>query len=37
MGGVRTCGDMVFRLQLSKKMKIKEAKQYVADKVGLTL
>jgi len=37
MGGVRTCGDMVMRLQLSKKMKINEAKQYVADKLGLTL
>jgi dimethylamine--corrinoid protein Co-methyltransferase len=37
MGGVRTTGDMVMRLQLSKKMRINEAKRYVADKLGLTL
>ncbi|MBR0598805.1 hypothetical protein KCX82_13020 [Clostridiales bacterium BAD-6] len=37
MGGVRTAGDMVLRMQLSHKMRINEAKQYVADKLGLTL
>lgn len=37
MGGVRTAGDMVLRLQLAKKMRINEAKQYVADKLGLTI
>jgi dimethylamine--corrinoid protein Co-methyltransferase len=37
MGGIRTSGDMVLRMQLVKKMKINEAKQYVADKLGLTL
>ncbi len=37
MGGVRTTGDMVMRMQLSHKMRINEAKQYVADKLGLTL
>jgi len=37
MGGVRTSGDMVLRMQLSHKMRINEAKQYVADKLGLTL
>ena len=36
MGGVRTAGDMVLRMQLAKKMRIREAKQYVADKLGLT-
>jgi Dimethylamine methyltransferase (Dimeth_PyL). len=36
MGGVRTAGDMVLRMQLAKKMRINEAKQYVADKLGLT-
>jgi len=36
MGGARTTGDMVMRMQISKKMRIKEAKQYVADKLGLT-
>lgn len=37
MGGVRTTGDMVLRMQLSHKMRINEAKQYVADKLGLTV
>lgn len=37
MGGVRTSGDLVLRMQLAKKMRIKEAKQYVADKLGLTI
>ena len=36
MGGTRTTGDMVMRMQISKKMRIREAKQYVADKLGLT-
>jgi dimethylamine--corrinoid protein Co-methyltransferase len=37
MGGVRTAGDLVLRMQLSHKMRINEAKQYVADKLGLTV
>lgn len=37
MGGVRTTGDLVMRLQIAKKMRINEAKQYVADKLGLTI
>ena len=37
MGGARTSGDMVMRLQLSKKMRINEAKQYVANKLGLSI
>ncbi len=37
MNGVRTAGDMVMRLQLSKKMKINEAKKYVADKLNISL
>lgn len=37
MGGVRTAGDMVFRMQLSKKMKINAAKTYVAGRLGITL
>lgn len=36
MGGMRTAGDLVARMQLSKNMKIKDAKEYVAKKVGLT-
>jgi dimethylamine--corrinoid protein Co-methyltransferase len=30
MGGVRTAGDLVVRMQMSRGMKIKEAKEYVA-------
>lgn len=37
MGGVRTTGDMVMRLQIAKKMRIDEAKKYVAEKLGLTI
>ena len=37
MGGVRTAGDLVMRMQMAKKMKINEAKAYVADKLGVTL
>lgn len=37
MGGMRTAGDLVLRMQLAKKMKIGEAKRYVADKLGVTL
>ena len=36
MGGTRTAGDLVMRMQISKKMRIREAKQYVADKLGLS-
>lgn len=35
MGGIRTAGDLVLRLQLAKGLKIHEAKQYVADKLGV--
>ena len=37
MGGVRTAGDMVLRMQLAKKMKIDEAKKYVAEKLNVTV
>jgi dimethylamine--corrinoid protein Co-methyltransferase len=33
MGGMRTAGDLVGRVQLAKKLRIKEAKKYVADKL----
>lgn len=36
MGGIRTAGDLVARLQLSKAMKIDEAKKYVADKLRIS-
>ena len=35
MGGIRTSGDLVAWMQLIKKMKISEAKQYVAEKLGV--
>ena len=37
MGGVRTAGDLVMRMQLAHKMKIDEAKKYVAEKLNVTI
>ena len=37
MGGMRTAGDLVARLQLSRKMKIDAAKKVVADKLGISV
>lgn len=37
MGGVRTAGDLVLRMQMSKRMKIDEAKAYVAEKLGVSV
>lgn len=37
MCGIRSAGDMVLRVQLAKGYKIKEAKAYVAEKLGLPL
>ncbi len=37
MGGIRTSGDLVAWMQLTKKMKIAEAKQYVAKKLGIAI
>lgn len=37
MGGVRTAGDLVLRMQLSHKMKIDEAKKFVAEKLNVSL
>ena len=37
MGGIRTSGDLVAWMQLIKKMKIAEAKQYVAEKLGVEI
>jgi dimethylamine--corrinoid protein Co-methyltransferase len=33
MGGIRTAGDLVARMQLHRKMRLPEAKAYVADKL----
>ena len=35
MGGIRTAGDLVAWMQMTRRMKINEAKQYVADKLGI--
>ena len=35
MGGLRAAGDLVARLQMSKGMRIVEAKRYVAEKLGV--
>jgi dimethylamine---corrinoid protein Co-methyltransferase len=36
MGGIRTAGDLVARMQMSRGMRLKEAKEYVAGKLGCT-
>ena len=35
MGGIRTAGDLVARMQLHRKMRLPEAKAYVATKLGI--
>lgn len=35
MGGIRTAGDLVARVMFRKKLRIKDAKTYVAKKLGL--
>ena len=37
MGGIRTAGDLVAWMQMSRKMKLADAKQYVADKLRVDL
>lgn len=37
MGGVRTTGDLVARLQLNRGMRIDAAKAYVAEKLGVAV
>ncbi len=36
MGGIRTAGDLVAWMQMTRRMKIDEAKAYVANKLGIT-
>ena len=36
-GGIRTAGDLVLRMQLLRKMKLTDAKKFVAEKLGVTL
>ena len=35
MGGIKTAGDLVARMQLRNKMRLPQAKQYVADKLKI--
>ncbi len=37
MGGIRTAGDLVAWMQLTQRMKITEAKEYVAQKLGVNV
>ena len=37
MGGIRTAGDLVAWMQLTQRMKITEAKEYVAQKLGINV
>ncbi len=37
MGGLRTAGDLVARMQMTRGMKIGDAKKYVAQKLGLSV
>ncbi len=34
MGGLRTAGDLVARMQMTRRMRLPEAKSYVAAKLG---
>jgi hypothetical protein len=36
MGGIKTAGDLVLRMQLAKGMRLWEAKAYVAQKLGVS-
>lgn len=35
MGGIRTAGDLVARMEYDKKMRLADAKKYVAKKLGV--
>ena len=35
MGGIRTAGDLAIRMQMTRKMRISEAKQHVAKKLKI--
>lgn len=37
MGGMRTAGDLVARMEFTKSMKLNKAKEYVAKKLDLTV
>jgi len=37
MGGLRTAGDLVARAQMEKKLKLNDAKRYIAQKLGVNI
>ena len=37
MGGIRSAGDLVARMQFTKNMKVGKAKEYVAKKLGISV
>jgi dimethylamine--corrinoid protein Co-methyltransferase len=37
MGGMRTAGDLVARMQLTRGLRLPQAKKYVADKLGCSV
>ena len=37
MGGIRTAGDLVAWMQMTRKLKLPDAKAYVANKLGIEL
>jgi hypothetical protein len=37
MGGIRTSGDLVAWMQMTRRMKIQDAKAYVAEKLGIDM
>jgi dimethylamine--corrinoid protein Co-methyltransferase len=37
MGGIRTTGDLVAWMQMTRRMKLADAKQYVADKLEIAV
>jgi hypothetical protein len=36
MGGIRTAGDLVARMQITRGMRLTQAKAYVAEKLGVS-
>jgi len=37
IGGIRTTGDLVARMQMTRGMKLAEAKQFVANRLGISV
>ena len=37
MGGIRTAGDLVARMQITRGMRLKQAKEYVAKRLGVSV